>query len=212
MDLHEFRSSRKRKTDNLLKEDHRDLKRFFALDSAAYRDASKEGGLDEKTKELLGLVASTVLRCNDCIAYHCDRCVEVGWKKAELLDALNVALVVGGSITIPHIRTVWEVVEQLYGEKEAVGKAAAATPGLQAAQKEVTGNTEEHKSTATLTLGQPTTRKPKKEPPMLAFADSAEPAAKPKAKAAVAPSLDTAPPAPPNVPKPAAKPASPPKK
>src|SRR5688572_16282471 len=123
MDLHEFRNSRRRKTDNLLKEDHRDLKRFFALDSAAYRDLTAQGGLDEKTKELLGLVASTVLRCNDCIAYHCDRCVEVGWRKAELLDALNVALVVGGSITIPHIRTVWEVVGQLYGERDE--KAAA---------------------------------------------------------------------------------------
>jgi AhpD family alkylhydroperoxidase len=123
MDLHEFRASRRRKTDNLLKEDHRDLKRFFALDSAAYRDLSAEGGLDPKTKELLGLVASTVLRCNDCIAYHCDQCVAVGWTKAELLDALNVALVVGGSITIPHIRTVWEVVEQLYDEKEKQAKA-----------------------------------------------------------------------------------------
>jgi AhpD family alkylhydroperoxidase len=130
MDLHEFRQSRRRKTDNLLKEDHRDLKRFFALDSAAYRDTP--GALDGKTKELLGLVASTVLRCNDCIAYHCDQCVQVGWTKAELLDALNVALVVGGSITIPHIRTVWEVVEQLYDEKEkaakAAGKSAANSP------------------------------------------------------------------------------------
>ncbi|MCA1811578.1 MAG: carboxymuconolactone decarboxylase family protein [Halobacteriales archaeon] len=125
MDLHEFRAARRRKTDNLLKEDHRDLKRFFALDSACYRDATAEGGLDAKTKELLGLVASTVLRCNDCIAYHCDQCVEVGWTKAELLDALNVALVVGGSITIPHIRTVWEVVEQLYDEKETQAETGA---------------------------------------------------------------------------------------
>ncbi len=114
MDLQEFRAERSRKTDNLLKEDHRDLKRFFALDSAAYRD----GPLDGKTKELLGLVASTVLRCNDCIAYHCDQCVQAGWTREELLDALNVALVVGGSITIPHIRTVWEVVDQLFEEKE----------------------------------------------------------------------------------------------
>ena len=130
MDLHEFRQSRRRKTDNLLKEDHRDLKRFFALDSSTYRDLSAEGGLDPKTKELLGLVASTVLRCNDCIAYHCDQCVAVGWTKAELLDALNVALVIGGSITIPHIRTVWEVVEQLYDEKEQQAKSGtkAAKP------------------------------------------------------------------------------------
>ncbi len=153
MDLHEFRASRRRKTDNLLKEDHRDLKRFFALDSAAYRDASKDGGLDEKTKELLGLVASTVLRCNDCIAYHCDRCVEVGWKKSELLDALNVALVVGGSITIPHIRTVWETVEQLYEEKESAGKVPAAPAALKASAKEVGKDVERRPDEAHATVG-----------------------------------------------------------
>jgi AhpD family alkylhydroperoxidase len=124
MDLHAFRAERTRKTDNLLKEDHRDLKRFFALDSAAYRDTP--GALDGKTKELLGLVASTVLRCNDCIAYHADQCVQVGWSREELLDALNVALVVGGSITIPHIRTVWEVVDQLFDEAAEKGKKPKA--------------------------------------------------------------------------------------
>lgn len=154
MDLHEFRASRKRKTDNLLKEDHRDLKRFFALDSAAYRDLTAQGGLDEKTKELLGLVASTVLRCNDCIAYHCDRCVAVGWTKAQLLDALNVALVVGGSITIPHIRTVWEVVEQLYDEKGEKAEAPKRAAKLDHAAHEVrTGTQEQKPSTAALTAG-----------------------------------------------------------
>lgn len=155
MDLHEFRASRSRKTANLLKEDHRDLKRFFALDSAAYRDGTAEGGLDEKIKELLGLVASTVLRCNDCIAYHCDQCVQVGWKKEELLDALNVALVIGGSITIPHIRTVWEVVEQLFEEKELQHRAKEGHPGLQAAAKEVRANVVERDSDAIATLGLP---------------------------------------------------------
>lgn len=156
MDLHAFRSSRRRKTDNLLKEDHRDLKRFFALDSAAYRDQTAQGGLDEKTKELLGLVASTVLRCNDCIAYHCDRCVEVGWKKPELLDALNVALVVGGSITIPHIRTVWEVVEQLYEEQAETVAAPVRAKALDHAAHEVKAGKQERKpSTAVLTAGLP---------------------------------------------------------
>ena len=155
MDLHEFRASRRRKTDNLLKEDHRDLKRFFALDSAAYRDLTASGGLDEKTKELLGLVASTVLRCNDCIAYHCDRCVEVGWTKAQLLDALNVALVVGGSITIPHIRTVWEVVEQLYDEKAAKVEAPKRAAALDHASHDLKALPQEQKpSTAVLTAGQ----------------------------------------------------------
>ncbi len=160
MDLHEFRASRRRKTDNLLKEDHRDLKRFFALDSAAYRDLTASGGLDEKTKELLGLVASTVLRCNDCIAYHCDRCVEVGWQKGQLLDALNVALVVGGSITIPHIRTVWEVVEQLYDEKAGKAQAPQRAAALGHASHEVAAGAQERKpSTAVLTAGQPAARR-----------------------------------------------------
>ncbi|MEK6976305.1 MAG: carboxymuconolactone decarboxylase family protein [Candidatus Thermoplasmatota archaeon] len=159
MDLHEFRASRKRKTDNLLKEDHRDLKRFFALDSAAYRDLTAQGGLDEKTKELLGLVASTVLRCNDCIAYHCDRCVEVGWTKAQLLDALNVALVIGGSITIPHIRTVWEVVEQLYDKRADKAEAPKRAAVLDHAAHELKKGPQEHiPSTAVLTAGQPATK------------------------------------------------------
>src|ERR1041385_5837169 len=155
MDLHEFRASRRRKTENLLKEDHRDLKRFFALDSNCYRDATASGGLDAKTKELLGLVASTVLRCNDCIAYHCDQCVKVGWKRAELLDALNVALVIGGSITIPHIRTVWEVVEQLYDEQAAESRAKEGTPKLAAAAAEVKSAVEEKEVEAGAMLGLP---------------------------------------------------------
>jgi AhpD family alkylhydroperoxidase len=164
MDLHEFRASRQRKTDNLLKEDHRDLKRFFALDSAAYRDLTAQGGLDEKTKELLGLVASTVLRCNDCIAYHCDRCVAVGWTKAQLLDALNVALVVGGSITIPHIRTVWEVVEQLYDEKADKAAAPKRTAALDHASHELKASPQERNpSTAVLTAGLPPSAAPRKK-------------------------------------------------
>ncbi len=80
--------------------EHLGIKRFFALDSAAYRD----GALDSKTKELLGLVASTVLRCDDCVDYHLLQCADAGWTDEELYDALNVALVVGGSIVIPHFR------------------------------------------------------------------------------------------------------------
>ncbi len=79
---------------------HLGTKRFFNLDSAAYRD----GALDGRTKELLGLVASLVLRCNDCVDYHLDQCVEAGYSDAEIEDALNVGLVVGGSIVIPHLR------------------------------------------------------------------------------------------------------------
>ncbi len=84
--------------------DHLGIKRFLALDSGAYRDATDAGGLDARTKELLGLVASAVLRCDDCISYHLEQCVRQGLSVKQIEDALNVAMVVGGSITIPHIR------------------------------------------------------------------------------------------------------------
>ncbi|MFP3985402.1 MAG: carboxymuconolactone decarboxylase family protein [Candidatus Bathyarchaeia archaeon] len=76
------------------------IKRFFALDSRAY----EKGALNVKTKELMGLVASTVLRCNDCVTYHITRCVQEGVTDQEFFEALNIVLIVGGSITIPHIR------------------------------------------------------------------------------------------------------------
>lgn len=88
---------------------HLGIKRFFNLDGAAYRD----GALDGRTKELLGLVASMVLRCNDCVDYHLVQCVEAGWTDEELHDAMNVALVVGGSIVIPHLRHGFESLELL---------------------------------------------------------------------------------------------------
>ncbi|XVJ57902.1 MAG: carboxymuconolactone decarboxylase family protein [Tepidisphaera sp.] len=75
-------------------------KRFFALDGKTYDD----GALSAKTKELLGLVASMVLRCDDCIAYHIDRCVALGCTDEELWETFDVALIVGGSIVIPHLR------------------------------------------------------------------------------------------------------------
>jgi AhpD family alkylhydroperoxidase len=95
--------------------DHLGVKRFLNLDTAAYRD----GALDAKTKELLGLVASAVLRCNDCIDYHLIRCVEEGYSDEELVDALNVALVVGGSIVIPHLRHAVETIDLLRVEGRA---------------------------------------------------------------------------------------------
>ena len=88
---------------------HLGIKRFFNLDGAAYRD----GALDGRTKELLGLVASAVLRCNDCIDYHLEQCTAAGFSEAELEDALNVALVVGGSIVIPHLRHAVETMDLL---------------------------------------------------------------------------------------------------
>ncbi|MHC1741105.1 MAG: carboxymuconolactone decarboxylase family protein [Anaerolineaceae bacterium] len=98
--LDDFEEYRKKMNDRILQIDHLGIKRFFNLDNNAYQ----ENALDAKTKELLGLVASTVLRCNDCIDYHILQCVKMGWKDEEIFDALNVALVVGGSIVIPHLR------------------------------------------------------------------------------------------------------------
>jgi AhpD family alkylhydroperoxidase len=124
-DVEEFRRERARANEAILAEDHLGIKRFWALDSRAY----EPGALDVKTKELLGLVASTVLRCNDCIAYHIDMAHRAGVSKAELLDALNVALVVGGSITIPHLRVAWDVARQVYDGVPASELDAKATHG-----------------------------------------------------------------------------------
>lgn len=87
-------------------------KRFFALDGQVYGD----GRLSSKTKELLGLTASAVLRCDDCITYHLIQCAEAGVTQEEFFEAFNVILIVGGSITIPHVRRAVEVLEEL--EKE----------------------------------------------------------------------------------------------
>jgi AhpD family alkylhydroperoxidase len=105
--LDEFQAYRSRMNERIGEIDHLGIKRFFNLDTAAYRD----GPLDSKTKELLGLVASAVLRCNDCIDYHILQCIEAGWNDEELYDALNVALVVGGSIVIPHLRHAVESID-----------------------------------------------------------------------------------------------------
>lgn len=95
--------------EKLLGSGHLGIKRFFALDTQAYED----GALDKKTKELMGLVGSTVLRCDDCITYHIKQCAAIGVTRDEFLDAFNVALVVGGSITIPHLRRAIERVDEL---------------------------------------------------------------------------------------------------
>ena len=113
--LDEFRTYRTRMNDRIGKIDHLGIKRFFNLDTAAYKD----GALDGRTKELLGLTASAVLRCNDCIDYHLIQCVEAGWSDEELHDGLNVALVVGGSIVIPHLRHAVETIDTLRAEKRS---------------------------------------------------------------------------------------------
>jgi len=99
-DLEKFWQERQRLNEVVMQEANLVMKRFFNLDMQAYQGAA----LSAKTKELLGLVASLVLRCDDCIRYHLVQCWKSGVSNSELVDALSVALVVGGSITIPHLR------------------------------------------------------------------------------------------------------------
>ena len=110
--LEQFRLYREKMNDKILSGGHLGIKRFFNLDTAAYRD----GVLTGKTKELLGLVASAVLRCNDCIDYHLIQCVDASYTDEELHEALNVALIVGGSIVIPHLRHAYDTIELLRKE------------------------------------------------------------------------------------------------
>ncbi|MCS7217270.1 MAG: carboxymuconolactone decarboxylase family protein [Candidatus Bipolaricaulota bacterium] len=106
-----FERERARLNAIVLREANLPIKRFFALDSDVYAD----GALPRRTKELLGLVASLVLRCDDCISYHLIQAKEAGVTKAEVVEALAVGLVVGGSIVIPHLRRACEWVEELWG-------------------------------------------------------------------------------------------------
>lgn len=98
--LRDWQAERERLNEKLLDTDNLNLKRFISLDSAVYRD----GALPARTKEALGLACSLVLRCDDCITYHVIRSAEEGMTTEEFEEIVSVALVVGGSITIPHIR------------------------------------------------------------------------------------------------------------
>ena len=107
--IDEFNKERERLNEVILDRDNRNLQRFFALDGAVYRD----GALSAKTKELLGLVGSLVLRCDDCITYHLAQVKEAGVTDDEFDDVMSIGLVVGGSITIPHIRRAYQTWEEL---------------------------------------------------------------------------------------------------
>jgi ribonuclease HI len=105
----EFFARRAQQNDILLDRADLSVKRFFALDNAVY----KEGEIPAKYKELLGLVASTVLRCDDCITYHIVQAKKEGASHAEIEETLAIALLVGGSITIPHLRIAFDLFETL---------------------------------------------------------------------------------------------------
>jgi AhpD family alkylhydroperoxidase len=107
-----FQKERERLNQIVMKYGGTNIKRFFSIDSQVY----SEGVLPVKTKELLGLVSSLVLRCDDCVKYHIIRCHQEGLKDDELDEALAVALVVGGSITIPHLRRALAAWDELKAE------------------------------------------------------------------------------------------------
>ena len=108
-EIKQFEEFRQRMNEKILASKNLEIKRFYALDKNAYKD----GALPGETKELLGLVASMVLRCNDCINYHLLRCAEMGVTDAQFFEAFNVALVVGGSIVIPHLRRAVAFLEEI---------------------------------------------------------------------------------------------------
>jgi ribonuclease HI len=108
--INEFNAYREKMNDIILNKANLSIKRFFAIDTKTYED----GALTAKTKELLGLVASMVLRCNDCITYHVLQCHNLGVSEEEFYEAFTVALVVGGSIVIPHLRKAVEILEEAF--------------------------------------------------------------------------------------------------
>jgi AhpD family alkylhydroperoxidase len=108
----EFNEYRTKMNEKILADNNKIIKRIFNLDTNAYT----EGALDVKTKELLGLVASTVLRCDDCIKYHLETSYKEGLSKEEVSEALGIATLVGGTIVIPHLRRAFEFWEALENE------------------------------------------------------------------------------------------------
>jgi AhpD family alkylhydroperoxidase len=112
--LNEFNDYRSKMNEKLLADNNKIVKRIFNLDTNAYT----EGTLDVKTKELLGLVASTVLRCDDCVKYHLETSYKIGVTKEEMMEAMGIATLVGGTIVIPHLRRAYEFWEALEDQKK----------------------------------------------------------------------------------------------
>ena len=111
--LTDFRRFRERMNERVLTAGNLNINRFFNLDTKAYED----GSVDARTKEMAGLAASMVLRCDDCISYHVIRCKELGVTNEQLFEIFNVALVVGGSIVIPHLRRAVRRLSEIRGEE-----------------------------------------------------------------------------------------------
>ncbi|QWX84583.1 carboxymuconolactone decarboxylase family protein [Cellulophaga sp. HaHaR_3_176] len=107
--IEEFNAYRSKMNDKLLSDNNKIIKRIFNLDTNAFT----AGALDVKTKELLGLVASTVLRCDDCVKYHLESSHKEGVTKEEVMETLSIATLVGGTIVVPHLRRAYEYWEEL---------------------------------------------------------------------------------------------------
>ncbi|MEJ6792772.1 MAG: carboxymuconolactone decarboxylase family protein [Lacinutrix sp.] len=105
----EFNDYRSKMNDKILADNNKVIKRIFNLDTNAFA----EGALDVATKELLGLVASTVLRCDDCIKYHLESCKKAGLSKDKVVETLSIATLIGGTIVIPHLRKAYEYWDEL---------------------------------------------------------------------------------------------------
>ena len=120
--VQQFTEFRQRMNTRILQHDNQVVRRFFALDTQCYKD----GVLDVKTKEMLGLVASLVLRCDDCVSYHVAQCRQAGVSREEMLEIFQVGLVVGGSIAIPHLRRAVDFLDQI--EAEPVADVDTAAP------------------------------------------------------------------------------------
>ncbi|WP_104734302.1 carboxymuconolactone decarboxylase family protein [Hanstruepera ponticola] len=109
----EFNDYRSKMNDKILADNNKIIKRIFNLDTNAFQ----AGALDVKTKELLGLVASTVLRCDDCIRYHLESCYKEGLTKEEVVETLSIATLIGGTIVIPHLRRAYEFWDALEAQR-----------------------------------------------------------------------------------------------
>ena len=107
--VEDFNAYRSKMNDKILSDNNKIIKRIFNLDTNAFQ----EGALDVKTKELLGLIASTVLRCDDCIKYHLEACYKEGIPKEQVVETLSIGTLIGGTIVIPHLRKAYEYWEAL---------------------------------------------------------------------------------------------------
>ncbi len=111
--IRQFNEWREKMNEIVLSEAPLEIKRFWSLDTQNY----KEGALSVKTKELLGLTASMVLRCDDCVMYHLKQCIDAGLTDEELWEAMSIGLLIGGSVVMPHLRRAVETMKVLRGEQ-----------------------------------------------------------------------------------------------